>query len=329
MNVRPYTPDDASCLETLLRQIWGNDEWTCGYYRFGSDSPPDSPRFFRTVVSEEGGRPVGFGSAWTNPFHPHALYVSVNVHPAFRGRGFGTHLLEALTSLNTRRLPLQGCLWETSGDGVRFLKRNGFVEIRRTWNPILHVADVDIDALHRFEDCCTQHGYTIVSLASLAQSIDHEAKMAALLAEVYTRTHCSNPPRRMEIQGWVDLLRSDPPTQEATFLALQGTQCVGMSAAYREDPDRLALAWAGVTEEHLQHEREMVLALTLHQVSYAVGQGVTELQGEFDSTNRWAIMQMSAFPFLPAPCWMTFQRPSCMTRQAPTDQTVSAVKESF
>lgn len=118
-------------------------------------------------------------------------------------------------------LPLQACSWETSVHGIRFLKRNGFAEIRRTWNPILYVADVDAAALRSFDDRCVEHGYSILRLADLAGRTDHEEKWAALLAEIYMRTHATNPPRPMEIQGWVEMLRKDPPDQEATFLALR------------------------------------------------------------------------------------------------------------
>lgn len=51
-----------------------------------------------------------------------------------------------------------------------------------------------------------------------------------------------------------------------------------------------------------------MLALTLRQVACAADQGVTIIQGEFGSTSPWAMIQMGAFPFRPAPCWITFQR---------------------
>jgi GNAT superfamily N-acetyltransferase len=308
MKIRAYIPEDSPYVEGILRHIWGNEPWALRYYRFGPDSPPDSPQFLRTVVAEDGGRTVGFGTAWTNPFHPHALYVSVNVHPAMRGQGFGSQLLEALEQFNTRRLPLQGCTWETSVAGVRFLEQRGFVPVRRTWEPILDVADVDVDALSHFEERCVDLGYAILNLTDLVDRPDHEAKMAALLAEVYTATHSINPPRTMALQGWIDRLREDPPVNEATALAVQGDRYVALSAAHPDAPESLTITWAGVSEGVRQHERELMLALTLRQVLYAVRQGATSLQGEFDSTNPWSMIQLGALPFRPAPCWVTFQR---------------------
>lgn len=68
--------------------------------------------------------------------------------------------------------------------------------------------------------------------------------------------------------------------------------------------------WSGVTEAHRQHERDLILALTLRHINHAITHGAALLEGEFDSTNPWAMLKLGAFPFRPAPCWLTFQRTS-------------------
>jgi GNAT superfamily N-acetyltransferase len=308
MLIRPFTPADVPHLEELLGQIWGSEPGAREYYRFGPDSPPDSPRFFRTLVAEEDGATIGFGSAWINGFHPHALYVSVNMHPAWRGRGAGTRLLEALDALNSTRLPLQACTWATSAAGVRFLERHGFQLVRRTYEPVLHIADVDRDAFRSFGDRCADHGYTLASLADLMQEPHHQEKLALLLCEVFTATHGINPPRPMDLHGWIDVLRNDPPSEVGSYVALHGVEYIAMSTVHQDEPDRLSLGWRGVAKAHRHNERDLILALTLAHISHAAGHGAEILAGEFDTTDPWAMMQLGAFPFRPAPCWLTFQR---------------------
>lgn len=308
MRIRPYTPTDSPYLASIRREIWGNDPWSLRYYRFGPDSPPDSPTLFRTLVAEVGESPVGFGSAWTNPFHPHALYVSLNVLPASQRRGLGGLLLQALDQLNSQRLPLQACTWETSVTGVHFLERRGFGRVRRTWEPTLHLAEVNLEAWSHLVPACADLGYSIHSLADLAAGFDHEERLATLLAEVYTATHGLNPPRPMGLEGWIDLLRRDPPNPQMTFLALRGDQYVALSTAHGDDPEDLAIGWTGVTAGEHPHERALILALTLRQIRSAQNHGATTLQAEFDDTNPWSMLQLGAFPFRPAPCWLTFQR---------------------
>lgn len=306
--IRDYRPEDAPALQDLLRQIWGQDAWTVQYYRFGAGAPTVRGGFLRTLVADEGGIAVGFGSAWTNPFHPHALYVGINVHPRFQRRGLGTRLLTALAQRNPGRLPLQGCIWEHSVSGVRFARRHGFAEVRRTWEPALQLAALP-DHLHA--DCevrCEALGYVILPLAALLEAPDGEQRLAALLAEIYTATHRVNPPQTMAPDGWVELLRRDPPDPEASFAALHRGRPVAMSTAHADDGGELTLSWRGVGEGHRAHERELILALTRRQLLAARGRGLTAVRGEFDSTNPWAMIQLQALPFEAAPCWVTFRR---------------------
>ncbi|MFO7273623.1 MAG: GNAT family N-acetyltransferase [Bacillota bacterium] len=306
--IRDYRPEDAPALQDLLRQIWGQDTWTVQYYRFGASAPTAQGGFLRTLVADEGGTLVGFGSAWTNPFHPHALYVGINVHPRFGRRGLGTRLLMALAQRSPGRLPLQGSTWEHSESGMRFARRHGFTEVRRTWEPELPLGDPQEDLHADCESRCAALGYAIVPLADLQAASDGLRQLAPLLAEIYTATHGPNPPRTMDADGWTDLLRRDPPDPEASFIALRHGRPVAMSAAHPDPDAGLILSWRGVAAGHRAHERDLILALTRRQVLAAHRRGLPALKGEFDSTDPWAMIQMEAFPFRPAPCWVTFRR---------------------
>ncbi len=310
MQIRPFEPIDSPHIEQLLRTVWGDDTHSLNYYRVGPDSPPDSHRFLRTLVSEADGRLVGLGSVWVNPFHPHALYLGIHVHPAWRRQRIGQRLFHALCAYSQPQTPIQAALWETSVSGVRFLHRNGFQEVRRTYTPTLIIADVDTASFGRFESRCAEQGYRLESLSALAQNPDHEAKLAALLATVYTATHPINPPRQMELSGWIDLLHRDPPDGATSFIALYGDQYVALSTAHQGDSSRPTITWSGVAEGHRSQERELIVGLTLRQITQAARAGLREIEGEFDSTSPWAMIQLGTFPFQPAPCWLTFQHPA-------------------
>lgn len=306
--IRGYRPEDAPALRDVLRQVWGDDPWAQEYYRFGPDAAADPTRFRCTLVAETDGAPVGFGSAWTNPFHPHALYVGVNVHPRYQGRGLGTQLLDALVRSGPGHLPLLGSTWEHSASGVHFLQRRGFTEVRRTWEPVLHLAEVAADLYADCEARCASLGYTIVPLSDLSRLPGGTERLAALLAEVYEAAHAVNPPRTMDLGGWVALLHRDPPDPEASFIACHRGRLAAMSAAHADLDHGLIISWQGVSQEHRHHERDLILALTRRQILAVRRRGLPELRGEFDSTNPWAMIQLQAFPFETSPCWVTFRR---------------------
>ncbi|MDB4895052.1 MAG: hypothetical protein JWN15_1314 [Firmicutes bacterium] len=165
-----------------------------------------------------------------------------------------------------------------------------------------------MDAFRSFGDRCAHHGYTLASLADLTQEPHHQEKLALLLCEVFTATHGINPPRLMDLQGWIDVLHNDPPSEVGSYVALHGAEYIAMSTAHQDEPDRLSLGWRGVAKAHRHHERDLMVALTLAHISHAAGHGAEILAGEFDTTDPWAMMQLGAFPFQAAPCWLTFQR---------------------
>lgn len=295
--IRPYVDADAPALQRLLREVWGNDEQALGYYRYGVPSD----RVLGTRVAVADGHIVGFGTAWLNAFHPHATYIGINVHPAWRRRGIGSALLAAVSG--DGRLPLQTSTWEYSVAGVRFLEHHGFAEVRRTWAPVLQLADVDPAAFAGVEERCLAAGYRFAPVPEVPECAE---RLAPLLAEVYTATHAVNPPRPMGLERWADLLRKDAPDASASFVAFAGDGAVAMSLAHEDDA--LTFTWSGVTAKHRQHERDLVLGLALRQVAAAAERGATVMQGEFDSTDPWDMLLMEALPFGSAPAWLTYQR---------------------
>lgn len=78
--IRRYQPDDAPALRELLTEIWGSDPWTVHDYSSGLKADGDPDRVSHTWAAEDNGAVVGFGSAWANPFHPHARYIGIHVH---------------------------------------------------------------------------------------------------------------------------------------------------------------------------------------------------------------------------------------------------------
>lgn len=56
------------------------------------------------VIAERGGQMVGFVVGYRPPSHPEAMFVwQVGVHPALRGRGLATALLERFVDLDAHR----------------------------------------------------------------------------------------------------------------------------------------------------------------------------------------------------------------------------------
>jgi GNAT superfamily N-acetyltransferase len=280
---------------------------------FGADAD-------HTVVAESSRRVIGFGSLWTNTWHPHAQYVAVGVARAWQGRGIGTRLMDDLLDLrgSHRHLPLLTGIRERNRRGAQFLARYGFFPVRETWEPVLPVAswgEVEISRFRRLQaavkDHCKQGGYSIVPLSQLSCDPGWDLRVAVLCGEIYAATHTMNPVAAQSAESWRDQIFGDPddsPIAEGSFVAIQGAELAGVALLHPSgEPGVLDLGWRGVGDGHHPWSGSLVLALTLEQAFYALQRGC-DLQAEVDSTDPWAVLMHKALPFRPAPAWVTWRR---------------------
>jgi GNAT superfamily N-acetyltransferase/chorismate mutase len=130
VSVRPAGPGDVDALTSLFvasreaaypempRPVHPPDE-VRGWMRHHLDEPGSE-----LWLAERDARPAGFlllEDAWV-----HSLYVA----PSLLGQGIGSLLLELAKSRRPRRLGLW--VFESNVRALRFYRRHGFVEVRRT-----------------------------------------------------------------------------------------------------------------------------------------------------------------------------------------------------
>lgn len=313
VNLRPFEPADQPAADQLLRGIWGADDVTIGYYKFGSDSLEGDRRYLRALVAEQAGGLLGLGSIWTNLMHPFYLYVAVHVHPDCQMRGIGTALYTALMQLrgSYTGYPLQTATWEVCTAALHFLKQRGFEEAKRTYTPTTELAAVDLQRYQRYEAECRAAGYTIASLPELASQPDHPDKLAALIAEIYHATHPGNVPMPLDSPEWKQIVLDLDLVDAGSFVIHKSGDYVALGFLHpHEDPAMLELGWHGVAHGHRQHERAMVLALARREMLYAQQHGYTTIQAEVDTTDPWNMLLLEeVFAARPA-AWITLRRPA-------------------
>jgi mycothiol synthase len=167
--VRAATPADYPLLVALNRASYpdygeSEEEWRHW------DETWDHKKYFKSrVVAEDGGRVVGFGLInhmnWA--FVPTKYRVDVTVHPDHRERGHGTALYEALLEKGRQRagLTVAAAAKESMADGVRFLTKRGFREVKRDWESRLFVSGFDFARFLTADDRVAQQGIRMTTLA--------------------------------------------------------------------------------------------------------------------------------------------------------------------
>ena len=82
---------------------------------------------------------VGVFFAWGNNFHPYCTYFRIYTHPFYAELHIEEFLLNEIQKRENFKLPLQTSIWETSAHLKDYYEQNNFMEIRRTYMPILDV----------------------------------------------------------------------------------------------------------------------------------------------------------------------------------------------
>jgi len=240
---------------------------------------------------------------WKSKFHPYCNYFKILLNPLNETDQIAEKLLVKLQNTIQQNLPLQTSIWQTNSLLKGFYERNGFIEIRRTYMPIVRIADVKAAPV----SIMNRH-LQIQTLKELSAKANLRKKLIRLVSNVYEQTHWANPVALLEFDKWEKLIFSEDVIQKGSFIYLDddNEEIIAYSFLHtHERDDTVELGWCGA----LNKNRIVVIPeLVLLQINYADEQGYTYLTGEFDSTSPYASEVLQIIPFPPCPAWITFQK---------------------
>ena len=124
---------------------------------------------------------------WGSNFHPFCTYFRIYTNPFYSELHIEEFLLNEIPKLENFKLPLQTSIWETSAHLKNYYEQNNFMEIRRTYMPILDVRKIiSIDIV-------PNSNYHLQTLSNILSDNNLLEKLAYLVKEIYEQTHLANP----------------------------------------------------------------------------------------------------------------------------------------
>jgi GNAT superfamily N-acetyltransferase len=265
----------------------------------------DPARLMRKLIVEEAGS--GTVVAWGGithtlfNFHPHKYFVRAVVHPSHRGRGIGQELYNRLEQEAVARGAF--CLWSSAREdepfSVRFLQRQGFVTLRKTWTSRLSLGELDLSKFPDHSNALSSLGIRITTLAAEgADRLETRRRLYEL-----SRITSEDAPRMGEYepvsyQEFVDIDVEGPTVlPDAIFLAVSGENLVGWTTLQRLRglPDSLDIGFTGTLPEF--RGRGIASELKRRAVEYARDHGYRYILTGNDSLNPriWAINEKLGF----------------------------------
>ncbi|OON61834.1 GNAT family acetyltransferase, partial [Klebsiella pneumoniae] len=199
------------------------------------------------------------------------------------------------------KLPLQTAIWETSAHLKDYYEQNNFMEIRRTYMPILDVQKIlPIKA--------TLHSnYRVQTLSTILSNNNFFEKLAHLVKTNYEYTHLANPVASFSLETWQEMILADDVLLDESLLIInEEHQIKAYSFLHTSEKDNtVELGWCGT---HTIDDLSLLKLLVFEQFMYANKHGYSFIQGEFDSTSIYAMEILKSFPFNPCPTWITYQK---------------------
>jgi mycothiol synthase len=262
------------------------------------------------IVAEKNGEIIGFSdfSQWEKP-NLHKFNVYVDVHPAHQRQGTGTALYRAVMDAIASHQPieLRTVAPENVTSRMHFLPKLGFIELKRTWNAHLEVANFEPGVLQDVEDKIIASGINIYSYAELFGDPDRETKLYELnciVTDAVFKSHVMpyTAPSLEEFKK--DFLEDNPHfMHDEWFIAVEGDskngKYVGATVLLKPDEgDYRKIYLTGVLSEY--HRRGIASALKLRAVLYARENNIPEIRTDGASKVMLAINEKMGFVKQPA-----------------------------
>jgi GNAT superfamily N-acetyltransferase len=313
--VRPATPADYLALVAVGKASYPDYGETVEEWRHWDETWDHSKYFKLRLVAEDSGRVVGYGQVnhmrWA--FVPTKYRVDITVLPDHRGRGHGTALYDDLASAVVARggRALASAAKESMTDGVRFLTKRGYREVKRDWESRLFVNGFDFARFNTADDRVAKQGIRIATLAEemerdpgalqKAFELSEDCRMDIPSVDPPTR-HTFDEFRRENIDAPSALL-------DAFYLAIdKDGRYLAVSNMFRSLDDPTFL-WQGITGVRREvRGKGIAMALKLRTVRYAIDHRMAHIKTWNDVHNKPMLSINEAMGFAKQPAWVSYEK---------------------
>ncbi|WP_042225094.1 hypothetical protein [Oceanobacillus manasiensis] len=243
---------------------------------------------------------VGILVSWYNQFHPHCTYIKIMSNSKTDDELVVGALMNRLKQKEVK-YPLQTSLWESSIEHRNTLKAYGFMEIRRTYLPCLNSEQIIGKPVLNLENAY------LLSLTEVKENITLRDELINLVKSNYERSHMVNPVATLNISDWEELIFAEDLIERGSYLAIEkGSQkLLAYSFLHHStEQDRVELGWCGTNDNK---DINLLQNLVSCQLYYIKSEGFQKVEGEFDTTDPFAMEILKSFPFKQTEAWITYQ----------------------
>jgi GNAT superfamily N-acetyltransferase len=287
LSLRPVVvPDDYPCIAEILT-LTGDTPVTADRLAANDANLPATTRRHRLVAVNPDGTIVAYGVASHGGFSkPGRFGVRVFTHPAFRRKGAGSTLWEALVAFVREQggTSLTTAAHDNDQDAIAFIEKRGFNQVRHIFESQTDLTEHDGSAYAHVVTALEAAG---IRFFTLAEQPGEETERA--LYTVDSLVAWDNPGDDIgEFPSFEDwrkmLLRRDGQRPEFIGIAADGERVVGFTTMYPTTvADLMDIGFTGVLREY--RGRGIALALKVRAAQVALRFGAKAIRTGNDSRN--------------------------------------------
>lgn len=259
------------------------------------------------LLVEEGGQLVGaaefnrdYGS-----YHPQKWSVTLSVLSAYRQKGIGSALLDAMLEMIEAEDAISADCRVSDEDvaSIQFVEKRGFREIKRDFESELDLGSVGEELLGTVVDCPA----SIRSMKE-ADSPEFRHEFHQAFEAIRIDTPRTDPPTPMEFGHFQELVIDEPDfLPEASRVAFIDGEIAGFTGLYKmEQPGGLFQWLTGVRREH--RGKKIAKALKLDALRWAVANGYKTIRTDNDTRNAPMLAINDHLGFRRLPGMITYRR---------------------
>ena len=313
--LRPFAPTDYERYTAGSNLCYPDYPFSATEMRHWDDSFDFTKYFRKRWVVEDGREILGGVQVDHRPsrFHPDRYAFDLWVVPSARRRGHGTRLYDVAAAALTARSALAATtgVKESMTDGLDFLRKRGWVELKRDWESRLRVAGFDFAKFASADERIAKEGIRVATLAD-EQQRDPEAERKAyeLISEVRRDVPATDAATDESFEDWqMHWTKAPAFMPDAFFVAIdRDGRWLGLSNLERQLEDG-TFVWQGLTGVRRDARgRGVAMALKLRTVAYAQGMGVDHIKTWNDQKNRPMLAINEAMGFEKQPAWIALEK---------------------
>nr|BAL56655.1 GCN5-related N-acetyltransferase [uncultured Acetothermia bacterium]BAL59324.1 GCN5-related N-acetyltransferase [Candidatus Acetothermum autotrophicum] len=312
--LREFTVNDYPAIAQIGNAIYPDYRYSPEEIQYDDEHFDRTKYIFKRYVAEVNNQVVGYAEYNHMPhmFHPQKFWVYVGVHPDFQRQGIGTALYEKIVSdlIALKAVRAFTSAREDYPRSVAFLQKNGFSEIRRTWESRLAVKNFDLSQFAHYLERFFAHGLTITTLADeLKRDPESLRKLHELYVIIMEDVPHPDQYTPVDFEHFLRYSIEHPDAiAEGYFIAKDGEKYIGLSnlRKSKDEPKDLYQGLTGVQREY--RGQGVAMALKLKTIEYARTHGYEVIKTWNDSDNVGMLTINEKLGFVRQPAWITFAK---------------------